>query len=406
MSHLSISNSKKHGLFNFSVRVSVFFLPLFVLIGLFEFSLFRTGESWPVALVAFKQMGMKEFLYGRKYISHNFFYYKRQVLKNKHADIVVLGSSRVMQVRDFMFNPLEHVVYNYGGLVRNVYEFKSYCEYITTGKNHKPKVVILGIDPWWFNKMRSPKNRFEKWQFLDWLPEFTDHLRIGLNFIRKQEDVPWDAVFKGWRSKSPYFGFPSIGIAAIQEGRGFRSDGSRQYDPKILLDFITNPFYRDREVPPVIVRVKRPGYLTGPDPILISVLIDSLNSLAKKGIEVYTFMPPFSTEVLQELESNKHTSNVWKKYKKELPKILMQNQIPCIAAIDPSFYEMEDTCMFDGMHPSEVFMARCVLDIIRNAQPGSFLKKVNLTSLEEKIEGSANSPLSFSMPNEIGLKQL
>ena len=372
------------GVFRLISRFLFFFIPLLLGITLFEYAMYRSGDSWPTALVVQKQKEISGILYGRKNFSHNFFHYKKRILENNQADIVVLGSSRVMQIRDFMFSPMDDSFYNFGGMVRNVFELKTYCDLVIRGEVHKPKVFIVGIDPWWFNKDKTTKNRYEEWRGFDWFPNLSDHLAIGLDFLRGTKKVPFDAIINGVGSKSPYYGYYAIGVAAIQDGSGFRSDGSRQYSPEIIIDFLKNPIYTDREVPPIIDRVKKNDFITIPQLEYISVLVDALGRIHNSGVEVYAVLPPFSSEVLEEIEQS--SKKGWKMYTTELPDMLKGYGIQVISSLSPNTYGLDDTYMFDGMHPSEVFMGYSVYDLLTNIEETSFLQQIDSRVLANLLE--------------------
>ncbi len=54
--------------------------------------------------------------------------------------------------------------------------------------------------------------------------------------------------------------------------------------------------------------------------------------------------------------------------------------------------------MFDGWHPSEVYIAHLVKSLIENAPNSSYLKNVKLEDLITNIK-SAAIPLAFDLPD-------
>ncbi len=385
-----------YSLFSFVKRFFIFLIPLFLCLSAYEYAMYRTGESWPVALVAQKQIKIPEILYGRKFFSHNFFHYKKRVLEKSTADIVVLGSSRVMQIREFMFSPLNDSFYNFGGMVRNVNELQTYCNLIISGKVYKPRVLIVGVDPWWFNKNQIQTDRHNDWRGFDWLPDLSDHFTIGLDLLRGVKKIPFNTIIGGVGSKSPYYGYYSIGLSAIQEGSGFRIDGSRQYSPKIVSDFICNPVYVDRESPPVIYRVKNnKNFFTIPESHSIDILVKALEMLERSGVEVYAIFPAFSNEVVEVFMQDQSLRKAWEMYLSQLPGRLEKAEISCYSDVCPALFGLEDEYMFDGMHPSEVLMAHQILKIIKTAPEDSYLGGVDVQKLERLIHNPEKNPLSF-----------
>ena len=387
-----------NNLLNFARRFFIFLTPVLLCMAVYEYAMYKTGDSWPVALVAHKQQRISEILYGRKLFSHDFFHYKKRVMENSKAGIVVLGSSRVMQIRASMFSPLDDTFYNLGGMVRNVFELQTYCNLIVSGKVHKPRVLIVGIDPWWFNKQRSRTDRNHDWRGFDWLPNLSDHCKIGLDFIRGTKIIPYDAIKQGLGSESPYYGYYSIGLSAILEGSGFRSDGSRQYSPQIVFDFLRNPVYVDRESPPIITRVKNnQNFLTPPYFEFLDVLVTALEKVQKSGVEVYAILPAFSSEVVDEFTQSKLFKEAWKIYREKLPRRLEGINVNCLLGVSPDTFGLNDKYMFDGMHPSEVLMGHQMLELFKNVPTGSYLRKVDVEKVEKMIKNPEGNALSFDI---------
>lgn len=72
-------------------------------------------------------------------------YYKLKNANYYQADVIALGTSRVMQFKDDYFNAS---FYNCGGAVSCNYD-----EYLNFVKNlnYTPEIIILGLDQWVFN---------------------------------------------------------------------------------------------------------------------------------------------------------------------------------------------------------------------------------------------------------------
>ena len=79
---------------------------------------------------------------------------KLRIIGDRMPDVIALGSSRVMQFRADYFQNKNF--YTLGGLGSSIEEL----EY-TWGKVRQvyvPKVVIVGIDPWWLNPNLKQRN--------------------------------------------------------------------------------------------------------------------------------------------------------------------------------------------------------------------------------------------------------
>jgi len=402
---LSISNSKMEragyqAIIKFLVRLTIFALPLFLITATIEIIWWRAGDSWPVkSALAVQQRNLEETLYGRGYFSQQFNLFKLAGIKHRRPAILAVGSSRVMQIRDFMFTPLEKDFYNAGGLLHNAYDLQWLANAFINGDLPMPKVLIIGIDPWWLRADRG---------FKTWLTDEDDAFRLGGHIdafreIRKQGGIGDLIGSSILASKSPYFRYYAIGSAAKKYGHGFRKDGSRQYSPQMLLDYLKNPKYVDRENPPIIERIRRyRSYFTVPvilDKEKIQIIIDSLSLLQNTEIEMHVFMPPVSSEVLKALDESVELSKWWQFYKTDMPGLLKRRGMQVIPVAQPAHLGLSDLYMIDGFHASEVYMAQVVRTIIENIQHSSYLKSVDLEKLSSTIENAA-IPLAFEVPSQ------
>ena len=401
---LSTSNSKvkkaeAQTILAFLVRLTLFLLPLLLLVAAIEIVWWRAGDAWPVkSALAIQQQSSEETLYGRGYFSQQFNLFKLAGIRYRRPTILAVGSSRVMQIRDFMFTPLENNFYNAGGLLHNAYDVKWLANAFIDGNLPKPRVLIIGVDPWWLRADRGLKT---------WLTDPDDALRVVGHVEAFRE------IWKSWSIKdlidslvlppeSPYFGYHTIGSAARKLGHGFRKDGSRQYTPKMLLDYLKNPRYVDREDPPIVERIQSSrSYFTVPvilDKKKIQMIVDSLEMIHNAGIEMYVFMPPVASEVFKALDESVELHQWWQFYKNDIPRLLRNRGLNVIPVAQPAHLGLSDLYMIDGFHASEVYMAQVVRAIIENTPYSSYLKSVNLEKLSYRIENAA-IPLSFEIPN-------
>ncbi len=401
----STSNSEENppgwaGIWPFFWQIIIFLSP-FILIGLaLEFALWKTGDLWsPQYALNHQQRSTKESLYGPRFFSDQFNIYKLSGIRYRHPSILSIGSSRVMQIRDRMFHPLKNEFYNGGGLLRNAFDLEAFAVMILGEELPLPQVLIVGIDPWW---LRTNYGKTTWLHDSDERFSFAGHIEAFRQILKK------DAFKKAFAAtsafESPHFRYEAIGTSARIEGTGFRKDGSSLYPPNVFLEYVDSPIYRDRESPPIINRIqmtKREFSLPATiDEKRVRMIIDALSLIKNKGVEVYAFMPPFSTEAYDALEDSPALNKWWNYYKHEFPKLLESHDISVIPVSHPAQYELDDTYMFDGWHPSEVYIAHLVKKLIENAPHSSFLKNVLLEDLTLTIKNAA-IPLAFNLPGTI-----
>jgi len=358
--------------------------------------LWLTGDAWPAWLVVKRQQSDvgQEVLYGRAFFSSQFNLYKRTAMARKRPRIVIIGSSRVMQLRAFMFAPLDESFFNAGGMISSGKELCSFAELLIKERLPKPEVLIVGIDPWWLKS--APQLTSSSRESIDITLNPVAQV-VAMRSMLRSRDV-WHALKRG--PLTPYDGELGIGTLARLKGSGFRRDGSYQVTPSVVA-FERCPPYEDRETPPVIERVRNcthqfsvPAAVDGK---LTREIIEALMLLRTAGVEVYAFLPPFSSEVYRELENKPALEEWWSYYSRYFPADLQQHHISVVKACRASDMGLDDRFMLDGFHPSEVYMGHVVLAIVRQAPEGSVLKHVDLDCLSKRIE-QAYSPLVFDRP--------
>jgi hypothetical protein len=380
-------------------RILTFLVP-FIILGLaMELTLWKTGDLWPPQYaLSHQQQSKEESLYGPQFFSDQFNLYKLSGIQYRRPSILSIGSSRVMQIRDMMFHPLEKEFYNGGGLLRNAFDLDAFATMLSRKELSLPKVLIVGIDPWWLRTnygnttwLNDPDERFS----------FSGHIEAFRQILKK--NALKKAIAATSASKSPFFGYEAIGTFARIDGTGFRKDGSNLYPPKVLLEFVETPRYEDRESPPIIdrIRMQRREFSLPVtiDEKRVRLIVDAISLIQEKGVEVYAFLPPFSTEAFGALDGSQPLRQWWDYYKNEFPRLLEEHHISVIPVSHPVQFELDDTYMLDGWHPSEVYIAHLVKSMIELAPGSSYLKNVNLEKLKAFIK-EASIPLAFEVPHD------
>jgi hypothetical protein len=401
---LSTSNSNLGVICRFCWRVGVFFTPLFVLCALFECAMWRTGESWPVSRVIDTQLnlGTTASLYSRMLFSQQLNVYKYAMLKRTHPKIVMHGTSRVMQIRDFMFHPLEQWFYNAGGMIQSPQDVATYAERIRSGDLPKPEVLIFGIDPWWVKEGDSHEGWLDSQSLRDDVKLFPAHIKAARQLMRSLI-FPWQAVLTGAPTPSPGYRYEAIGAMSLLYGGGFRSDGSLQLDPTMVRESMRDPCYKDRAKILQMVTEYLEFYTLPArvDPRRVTILLAALTELQHMGVEVYVFLPPFASEVQTVFETSPTWQPFWRAYHLDLPARLRAAGIPCLPLSVPKQDGFDDRYMYDGHHPTEIYAAALVKQILQQASPYSLLRTVDLAYLDILLSRTYPTPLSFESPPQL-----
>lgn len=376
-------------------RIFCFLTPCLLLIGIIEFGLWRTEEILPISLVVKRQQNTEEeTIFRRQYFSDQFNVYKLANIKYRQPKILVIGSSRTMQFRDFMFTPFEKDFYTGGGMIQGVGDLQEFMLRIEQKEIVLPKVLIIGVDPWWIKTTSD----FYSWETTDdEVFSFNAHINLLREVIKKNQITELFQL----PEKSPQFQYRAFGITARRSDAGFRRDGSLLYGWGRLKSFIQNPVYKDQERPPVIKRVKEylrqfslPAIV---DTTRVNIILSFVEMLKKLDVEVYAFMPPFSDEVMAALRKNEPLLPWWNYYVETLPDLLKQHGAIIIPVSSPSDYGLDDRYMLDGFHPSEVYIAYIVRELVKALPETAILHEVNIELLSSKL-AKAKLPLAFELP--------
>jgi len=398
------TSSSSGGPWRFARRAFLFAAPLLIAIGVLELCLYRTGDLWSIEAIVARQVREGNLLFGSGYHPDNRAYQSAMMVE-KRAEILVLGSSRVLQIRDFMFHPLEDSFYNAGRAIGDLAGLEQVVARMEEMPELRPEVLVLGMEPTWLTARQSGNAAVAPRGFRWWRPG--DHAELIRRFcFGPRGGLSFGAIRNGAGGPSPHYGYPAIGNLALEEGSGYRWDGSRQYDPQILLDAIAEPGYVDREIPPIIERVRRglPPFDRGDmEAGSLSRIETVVGDLRAMDIELFVILPPFSDEVREEIGASLAWRPLWRRYRGELPRLLAGLGVPCLDLTDHDALGLADAYMFDGIHASEVYMARAILEIMSGLPAGSFLEAVDVTALERRLADRQVIPLSSDPPPKGGL---
>lgn len=141
------------------------------------------------------------------------FSYKLRLMDGINPEIVAIGSSRALPVREEFFN---RPFANLGRSVSSIGELEMLVDQLLQ-RERQPRLMLLFIDPWWFNKQYAKKGAGDP-QLLQF-PEFIS-VDIFVSAVKAFGKGNW--VAKAADSKN-------LGIHAILTGDGFARDGSYYY---------------------------------------------------------------------------------------------------------------------------------------------------------------------------------
>ena len=307
------------------------------------------GELTPLAEVARRQVE-SPLLYGRAY-RDNYFAFKLLSVRERRPELLVVGSSRSMQLRSGLATRNAAAFYNAGGASQSLAEMSRFVELVLP--EAPPKVLILGLDQWWFNPKhsRGPSAR----RVTDQVDEETAvasarALNMGRFVVRDLllGKIPPGAL---WRRRDPVHGVEAMGMNAIVNGNGFRNDGSWQYGeliarPPAVQDRLREGFVR--------LETDRDHFSSADhaDAAVMAQVEQLLALSARHGVFVFAFSPPYAPSVYARMAAGGRHRYLAEQAQ-ALAAVFARHGFVYLDASDGAVVGATDADMIDGFHASE-----------------------------------------------------
>ncbi|MBQ7860132.1 MAG: hypothetical protein IJ347_08395 [Faecalibacterium sp.] len=303
-------------------------------------------------------------------------WYKTYMTKHHKASVLVLGNSRVMQIRECMMPGADF--YNAGGAIAYLSHYSSFLNGLSD--DELPEVLVLTLDSYFFIYQWNYREEAEK----DWTAAYTEidplHAltivarRIGSGAIKPLQIL---------RSDKRYIGLP-----ACARGSGFSADGSYNYGTSAEQIDLT---FMDSMGRMTVggTRFERADYI---DWDTMSQLDQLLTLCDEKGIQVVAFMPPYAPTVYHAM-----VDSGWYGY--------LDYAFPAVSEIFAAhpghvvfdFTYMPDTTdemYLDGFHGGDVVYAMMLKQMV---QAGVLTDYTSVEILDELI-ASARNPRVIDPP--------
>ena len=199
----------------FIAGVLAFLLPVALVMGLFGFALYQSGEWRSEEEIADRILAGEPAFLGLAY-RDNRRYYKHLVANGKQAEILVLGSSRSMQFSEKMFAGSSF--YNAGGGANLMTEYHFFLE--SMEPEALPDTLILVLDQYLFQDQFSPE---ETWSGYDYSHSTFDPSDALTRAIKDWAGGKYSLLGALHPQPNTY------GLAAVGRGSGYYPDGSYCY---------------------------------------------------------------------------------------------------------------------------------------------------------------------------------
>ena len=221
--------------------------------------------------------------------------YKIELIRRVKPEVVVIGSSRAMNVRSLVFT---RPFVNAGGVSSNLRESESFVQGMLAA--HKPRLAIYFVDYWWFNaRQEQTSNRYR----IDETAISFTKLTSPFVWLR-QDKISWDLyrdVLLRGRHENANTSFDNLGVFAMRDSSGFRLDGSYFNPVTVMSEKGLLAGYREE-----LEQIRKGqndrvnlGLGEFADEQNVRWFLRTLNLLQNAGVEVIVVLPPVGPQQLE-----------------------------------------------------------------------------------------------------------
>ena len=384
---------------NFLYYVLLFTIICFIPVILNILFLYNAGENSGFDEIVRLQINNNA-IYGTS-LNQNTFLYKLDMVKIVKPVIIALGSSMVMQFREESF--LCSFV-NCGGAMKNLKEGRLFIEKMLLF--HKPKLIIVGIDFWWFN------------QNIEQSKDFSYHDNNGktltINKLIKPFAYIWEDkitikdylnILLNRRQENNITKYYNIGLRAIKTAEGYRKDGSMLFS-SIL--FGCNKGFADKNFKDTLGRIKegtrKMEYGKNISTESIAEFYRIVKLCKDHNIDVIYIIPPLSYTAYNRMQSMVSEYSYVSKLRNYI-KLSLKNY---------EFYDFQnildvgsDDCeCIDGFHCGDVTYQKILLKICQNNPNSIIIKYLNIDLIKNTVIKYKGRALSLFNDNKFKLKEV
>lgn len=370
----------------FLIRILIYSIPSILFIIPALIILKTSGESYTRLDKLLKNEG--KYLIGYVYDETNYKYLKWKEIDSKPSkQLLALGSSRILQFRDSMFNAS---FYNAGYMVERICDFTPFL--LSIPKGNYPDILIISLDQWMFN---------ENWDEIK--ENCTNPDKLEYSFKRSPSSKTllnvWSDFTKGKYNisilyeRDDFDSISKVGLNAIMNDTGFRNDGSFFYGKQIekltkAVSTDENDKYMDT-YSRIDAGTNRFEYGSNINARALEEIDRFLEYCQANGIFVVAILPPFATEVNDYMKKCGNYIYMDKIFT-EANIIFEKYHFELWDMSDLSKYYSSDHETIDGFHGGEVTYLRMLIYMTEN---GSKIKEY--TELERMNKDLAHRVNDF-----------
>lgn len=377
----------------YALVVLVTYAIVAALIGANYLVLYRTGELADLDKVVAAQQRHGGLYKG---LSVGLAAYKYEGYRQRRPDIVAIGTSRAMQIRDYFF---AQPFYNLGGLVHGqVQAFALWDRLLTV---QPPKTVVFAVDFWTFCSRKTEFPPFQRptGSFHDGLGDPSNPFLLTRLFAEEKlsaEDL--ELVFRRIFDP-PQRALPRIGISTLINDGGFGADGSLfSLVAGGSIDF--TPEVEDRSHFQIEALRRGEGRFlkdcrVGEENLSLLRMLGT--ELAEHGVELVVIAPPITRALFNAIEKVPPAKTYMTTWRRRLKEAWPRTY----DFTDPKSVGTNDCEFYDGIHGGEVAYAR-IFRTIAETRSDEFTRLLNIENLDRIIDVGKNKvTVALGFPEKV-----
>ena len=294
-------------------------------------------------------------------------YYKVRLCEQRKPDIVLLGSSRMLALREGV---LMKSFVNMGGTANSLTSLRYAVDELL--QKHKPELIILGVDYWWFT---------ENWQKVDKMVKKKKVFSYTIQALEK----PWQWLVAGKLSIRHFFApltgefrAERFGLAAQFSNDGYGPDGSR-YAVSLVSGRRTADAGFVRSLQEIRFAIDKFAPSQTLDQRAIDSFSDTYFHIRSSGIQVFVVMPPLAMPVFVAMASAKERYV----HLFDLQEALTKRGIDVLDLSDTRISGMPDCEFLDGVTPGEIGCDRVLREMTNHWH--ELLTYINMEKLSRTL---------------------
>ncbi|MFN7922422.1 MAG: hypothetical protein U0Q16_20125 [Bryobacteraceae bacterium] len=343
-----VVRSRNGGFMIAGLGLAIGLLAAATVAGVGESVLWLTGESWAIERVV-RAQEQAPIVYQRGLLDPSVPAYKLRSIQMRRPRVLALGSLRTANWRGEMFGDDAHSFFNAAGLVNNLTDVQTVLDRMPPG--YSPRLVILGLDFWWFNyAMPAP---------------YTDLGADAAGNLSEHAQALAGVLINPWRLTRP--ASSGIGLGAQLNGRGYRTDGSWESSG-------SNP-----ELPGV--NAARRGELPFPECRAMSGerlqrLVMLLQQFQRRGVFVAGYAPPLSADLRQRIAEDEKQKFLWNDFLEQIPYAFLDHGFVFIDGSDTAKLGAKESDLADHITGGERYYTRLLAKLRQDPRIFAMLPSV------------------------------